>query len=128
MKKDVYQRLLGLQTARRRFLQGSAGVGAAAAMGGLGGWPLGALAQGDVRSEMLTIPGVGMGSPTDADYSAVALERSDEEEVFEDLEQLEREVARLEKKMLRAADRLEFELAAECRDRIAYLRKRAVLS
>jgi excinuclease UvrABC helicase subunit UvrB len=37
-------------------------------------------------------------------------------------------VARLEREMLEAAERLEFEVAAEHRDRIRYLRERAVMS
>ena len=50
------------------------------------------------------------------------------EQIFEDPEQLEREVAELEKQMHAAAERLEFEKAAECRDRIRYLREKALLT
>ncbi len=46
----------------------------AAALGVIGALAIGALpalAQDDVRAEILQIPGVGMGSPTDADWQAV---------------------------------------------------------
>jgi multiple sugar transport system substrate-binding protein len=68
MKKDVYDWLLRMQATRRRVLQGTAGVGAAAALGGL---PLRAFAQDDIRRQILQIPGVNMGSPTDADWQQV---------------------------------------------------------
>jgi multiple sugar transport system substrate-binding protein len=59
--------------SRRGLLKGAAGVGALAAMGGLAGTARPALAQGDaaLRAEILKIPGVGMGSPTDADWQKV---------------------------------------------------------
>ncbi len=69
-----------------------------------------------------------IGSPADQDYSTVAREPEPDEEVFEDLDALESEVARLEREMLRAAERLEFEQAAALRDRIRYLRERALLA
>jgi len=69
-----------------------------------------------------------MGTPIAADYSTVPLEEAPGEEVFEDLQVLEDEVGRLEKEMLEAAARLDFEKAAECRDRIRYLREHAVFS
>ena len=69
-----------------------------------------------------------MGSPIEADYSTVALEEEEAEELFEDLDALEAEVIRLEGLMRRAADRLDFEEAAQHRDRIRYLREKAVLS
>src|ERR687898_842932 len=71
MKTDVYDRLLGLRTARRSVLKGTAGIGAAAALGALGTWPTRVLAQSDLRTQILQIPGVGMGSPTDADWQQV---------------------------------------------------------
>jgi multiple sugar transport system substrate-binding protein len=67
MKKEIYHWLTRRPT-RRRFLQGAAGIGAASALGGL---PLRALAQSDLRTQILQIPGVGMGSPTDADWQEV---------------------------------------------------------
>ena len=66
-------------------------------------------------------------SPVSADYSTVSLHEQRDEEIFEDAEALEAEVGRLEKKMLEAAERLDFELAATRRDRIRYLREKAVL-
>ena len=57
-----------------------------------------------------------------------SLEPREEETTFEDPEALEAEVERLQQEMLQAAERLDFERAAECRDRIRYLRERAVLS
>jgi multiple sugar transport system substrate-binding protein len=71
MKTDVYDRLLRLRTARRRVLMGTAGIGAAAALGALGTWPRGVAAQSDLRTQILQIPGVGVGSPTDADWQQV---------------------------------------------------------
>ena len=69
-----------------------------------------------------------MGSPIAADYSTVPLAGERDEEVFEDAAALEREVGRLEREMHEAAERLEFEIAAARRDRIRYLRERAVLA
>jgi multiple sugar transport system substrate-binding protein len=59
--------------SRRGLLRGAAGVGALAAMGGLAGTARPALAQDSaaLRAEILKIPGVGMGSPTDADWQKV---------------------------------------------------------
>ena len=71
MKTDVYDRLLKLQTARRSVLKGTAGIGAAAALGALGAWPTRARAASDLRTQLLQIPGVGVGSPTDADWQKV---------------------------------------------------------
>jgi excinuclease ABC subunit B len=69
-----------------------------------------------------------LGSPLEADYSTVPLEAVADEEVFDDLEALDREVARLDRLMHEAAERFEFEQAAEYRDRIRYLRSKAVVS
>jgi excinuclease ABC subunit B len=69
-----------------------------------------------------------IGSPIEADYSTVPIEKQEAEEVFESLEALDAEVAGLEERMHRAAERLEFEEAAQLRDRIRYLRERAVLA
>jgi multiple sugar transport system substrate-binding protein len=71
MRKDLYDRLLALQAARRSVLKGTAGIGAAAALGALGGWPGRVLAQSDLRTQILQIPGVNMGSPTAADWQKV---------------------------------------------------------
>jgi excinuclease ABC subunit B len=69
-----------------------------------------------------------MGTPIAADYSSVALEAQQKEEVFEDAEELRKELARLEKAMRKAAERLDFEEAAGLRDRIRYLQEKAVLA
>jgi len=73
MKVEVYNRLMDAQLSRRRMLKGAAGAGAiAAGMGsGLGGLMGSALAQGGVRADILKIPGVGVGSPTDSDWQKV---------------------------------------------------------
>src|SRR6478609_2814231 len=71
MKIDVYERLLRLQAARRSVLKGTAALGAAAALGTLGGLPTRARAESDLRTKLLQIPGVGAGSPTDADWQKV---------------------------------------------------------
>ena len=68
-----------------------------------------------------------MGSPLEADYSTVSLEEESELALFCDPTLLEEEINRLEVKMLDAATALQFEKAAEYRDRISYLRKQAVL-
>ncbi len=70
-----------------------------------------------------------LGTPLAADYSTVDLEPEiPEEALVVDLDALDAEVAGLEAEMRAAADRLEFERAAELRDRIRYLRERAVLA
>ncbi len=69
-----------------------------------------------------------MGSPIAADYSTISLESEEAEEIFDNPEALEAEVARLEGEMLAAAERLDFEVAAARRDRIRYLRQKAVVS
>ncbi|HJQ98704.1 MAG TPA: excinuclease ABC subunit UvrB [Candidatus Polarisedimenticolaceae bacterium] len=63
-----------------------------------------------------------------ADYSTVQLEEDDGEEIFEDQEALLAEIARLDKAMRAAAARLDFEEAAELRDRIRYLEQKGVLA
>jgi multiple sugar transport system substrate-binding protein len=69
MKVEIYERLMRMQAGRRRFLQGAAALAAGTALGGtLGGR---ALAQDNLRAEILKIPGVGAGSPTDADWQRV---------------------------------------------------------
>lgn len=69
MKLELYERLVTLQTGRRNFLKGAAALAAGTALGStLGG---SAFAQGGVRTEILKIPGVGVGSPTDADWQKV---------------------------------------------------------
>ncbi|WP_026870113.1 twin-arginine translocation signal domain-containing protein [Inquilinus limosus] len=72
MKQQDYDRFVGMQASRRSVLKGAAGLGAALGTTGLLG-PLSstALAQSDLRAQILQIPGVGKGSPTDADWQKV---------------------------------------------------------
>jgi multiple sugar transport system substrate-binding protein len=73
VKVDIYNRLLAMQASRRKFLGGAATAASVAALtstGVLG--PLSkAFAQDNLRAEILKIPGVGAGSPTDADWQKV---------------------------------------------------------
>jgi len=81
MKAEIYNRIIQAQMNRRRFMQGAAATGAVAALGaaGLGGFASPAYAQTNamsdaekaLRNEILKIPGVGAGSPTDADWRKV---------------------------------------------------------
>ncbi|MGB0352819.1 MAG: extracellular solute-binding protein [Paracoccaceae bacterium] len=71
----MYKAIVAAQMSRRNMLKGAASVGAIAAVGGAGALtaPKVANAAGhsDVRAQILQIPGVGMGSPTDADWQRV---------------------------------------------------------
>jgi multiple sugar transport system substrate-binding protein len=69
MKVELYEIASAGAITRRRLLQSAASVGGAAALGGLGLRP--AMAQDNIRAEILKIPGVGQGSPTDADWQKV---------------------------------------------------------
>jgi excinuclease ABC subunit B len=69
-----------------------------------------------------------IGSPIEADYSTVPLEPEVEEEVFEDPKKLHKEIDATRKKMHAAARKLDFERAAEYRDRLKYLQTRALLT
>ncbi len=73
MKVDLYNHAVKNGLTRRRFLQGSTALAGAAAFTGAGGVlkPARSFAQSNVRAEILRIPGVGMGSPTDADWQRV---------------------------------------------------------
>jgi multiple sugar transport system substrate-binding protein len=66
-------RSLGAAASRRGVLKGAAGIGAAALSGVsvLGAVADSAWAQADLRRTILKIPGVGKGSPTDADWQKV---------------------------------------------------------
>ncbi|MGN6766702.1 MAG: sugar ABC transporter substrate-binding protein, partial [Rhizobiaceae bacterium] len=75
MKLNVYNQIMAAQASRRSLLKGAAGLGALAALNGAG---LGAFTGGasaaetlpkeelDLRKQILQIPGVGKGQPTDA--------------------------------------------------------------
>ena len=69
MKVELYNYIRAAQKMnRRQMLKGTAAVGAMAMM------PKGAAmaaAHGSVRAEILKIPGVGAGSPTDSDWQKV---------------------------------------------------------
>jgi multiple sugar transport system substrate-binding protein len=65
--------MLHMRASRRDVLRGAASVAAvaAASSAGLGGLTREASAQDDLRAQILQIPGVGKGSPTDADWQKV---------------------------------------------------------
>ena len=69
MKVELYNQVVRAGLTRRRLLQGVASVGGAAVLSGFGLRP--ALAQDNLRAQLLAIPGVGAGSPTDADWQKV---------------------------------------------------------
>ena len=73
MKVDVYHRLMAMQASRRKFLGGAATAASVAALGSTGvlGTLSKAFAQDSLRADILKIPGVGAGSPTDADWQKV---------------------------------------------------------
>jgi excinuclease ABC subunit B len=62
-----------------------------------------------------------------ADYVPVPEVPEDIRE-FKNAEEIEREIRKLEKEMRKSADDLEFERAAEIRDRIGYLKKNILFS
>ena len=68
MKQQVYDHFMQLQASRRSVLLGASALGAASALGVSAG-P--ASAADDLRKALLQIPGVGKGSPTDADWQKV---------------------------------------------------------
>ena len=68
VKVGLYNTIVNAQMSRRRMLQGATALSAMAMV------PMSARmasAQDNVRAEILKIPGVGMGSPTDADWQKV---------------------------------------------------------
>ncbi|MGE0004630.1 MAG: ABC transporter substrate-binding protein [Parvibaculaceae bacterium] len=71
MRPQQYETLLALQANRRNALKGAAALTALAATGGLTALAPKAFAQSDLRKEILQVPGVGKGSPTDADWQKV---------------------------------------------------------
>tara|TARA_Y100000588_G_scaffold167402_1_gene181256 strand:+ start:532 stop:2196 length:1665 start_codon:yes stop_codon:yes gene_type:complete len=73
LKKSLYEYAIAKSKASRRtFLKGAAGAGAVAAMsGGLSSVATNAFGASDLRSAILKIPGVGVGSPGDADWQKV---------------------------------------------------------
>ncbi|MGH6875687.1 MAG: extracellular solute-binding protein, partial [Aestuariivirgaceae bacterium] len=69
MKLEVYDRLLRLN--RRAVLKAAAAASALGAAGVLGTITGSAQAQDNLRTQILKIPGVGKGQPTDADWQQV---------------------------------------------------------
>jgi multiple sugar transport system substrate-binding protein len=69
MKLEVYDRILRLN--RRAVLKGAAAASALGAAGVFGTMTGPARAQDNLRTQILKIPGVGKGSPTDADWQQV---------------------------------------------------------
>src|SRR4029453_16152269 len=63
--------LLALQANRRTMLKGAAALSAIAATGGVTALAPKAFAQSDLRKEILKVPGVGKGQPTDSDFQKV---------------------------------------------------------
>lgn len=73
MKVGIYEQLMRAGATRRSLLKGAASMAAlaAASTGTLGALTRQASAQDNLRAEILKIPGVGKGSPTDADWQKV---------------------------------------------------------
>jgi len=73
MKVGIYEQLVRAGKTRRDVLKGAASVAAlaAASTGALGALTRQASAQDNLRAQILQIPGVGKGSPTDADWQKV---------------------------------------------------------
>ena len=68
MKIELYNRMV---MNRRTWLKGSAAVSAASMTGALGAMTKTVSAQDNLRAQILQIPGVNKGSPTDADWQKV---------------------------------------------------------
>jgi multiple sugar transport system substrate-binding protein len=68
MKLELYNRMV---MNRRTWLKGTAAVSATGVAGSLGAMTTTANAQDNLRAQILQIPGVGKGSPTDADWQKV---------------------------------------------------------
>jgi len=73
MKVSLYEQLVRAGATRRDVLKGSASAAVLAAMstGGLGALTRPASAQDSLRAQILKIPGVGKGQPTDANWQEV---------------------------------------------------------
>ena len=75
MKIDIYNQMMRATVSRRKLLQGAASAGALSALAGLGAGismqSVRAAGHSALRADMLKIPGVGKGSPTDADWQKV---------------------------------------------------------
>jgi len=73
MRKSQYEWMMRFRSSRRGVLKGALSVSAAAiASGGvLGSLTSAASAEDNLRAQLLKIPGIGLGSPTDADWQKV---------------------------------------------------------
>jgi multiple sugar transport system substrate-binding protein len=71
VKREHYEQLIRLQMNRRDLLKGATAVSALGGAGMLGTSFTPASAQSDLRKQILQIPGVGKGSPTDDDWQKV---------------------------------------------------------
>ncbi len=74
MKVELYNYAVKAGLTRRGLLKGAASLGGLAALGGLGtalGARPAAAQDAELRKAILAIPGVGAGSPTDADWQKV---------------------------------------------------------
>ncbi|MEM9341552.1 MAG: extracellular solute-binding protein [Pseudomonadota bacterium] len=71
MKVEHYNAIVQRQMSRRNMLKGAASVGAFAAVAGAMPKATFADSHANVRADILKIPGVGAGSPTDADWQKV---------------------------------------------------------
>ncbi len=72
MKVEIYDALMRRQTSRRDILRGTASAAALLGVSSVvGGIPTMAFAEDDLRAQILKIPGVGKGAPTDADWQKV---------------------------------------------------------
>lgn len=69
MKLELYNRIVAMQASRRSFMKGAAALAAGTALSTT--FAGRALAQDNLRAQILQIPGVGKGSPTDADWQKV---------------------------------------------------------
>jgi len=69
VKLELYNRVVAMQANRRSFMKGAAALAAGTALGT--SFAGRALAQDNLRAQILQIPGVGKGSPTDADWQKV---------------------------------------------------------
>ncbi|MBL0372408.1 extracellular solute-binding protein [Rhizobium sp. KVB221] len=72
MKTEIYELLAQKAISRRNLMKGAASVSAMAMAGpAFMGMATPALADADLRKAILQVPGVGKGSPTDADWQKV---------------------------------------------------------
>ncbi len=71
MVSNEKDRILGVKAPRRTVLKGATGAAGLAAAGMIGKSAPQALAQDDVKSQILAIPGAGKGQPTEQDMQKV---------------------------------------------------------